>query len=136
LALFRAEGLFCQQEETSGNFWWVPSLSTYGYNNSTALVHFPSNHQPPTLLIMVKETYVLSVSAISTMLISSLPENITISSKYNLMHQKATSKRRTGKSKPDFLGYCCSVDSALYRALRLHPDKGGDPELFKEVTHA
>ena len=22
------------------------------------------------------------------------------------------------------------------RALRLHPDKGGDPELFKEVTHA
>lgn len=24
----------------------------------------------------------------------------------------------------------------LRRALRLHPDKGGDPELFKEVTHA
>ena len=24
----------------------------------------------------------------------------------------------------------------LCRALRLHPDKGGDPELFKEVTHA
>jgi hypothetical protein len=24
----------------------------------------------------------------------------------------------------------------LSRALRLHPDKGGDPELFKEVTHA
>jgi hypothetical protein len=23
-----------------------------------------------------------------------------------------------------------------FRALRLHPDKGGDPELFKEVTHA
>ena len=23
-----------------------------------------------------------------------------------------------------------------HRALRLHPDKGGDPELFKEVTHA
>ncbi|KAJ7210317.1 Hsp40-like protein, subfamily A, member 4, partial [Mycena pura] len=22
------------------------------------------------------------------------------------------------------------------KALRLHPDKGGDPELFKEVTHA
>ena len=28
------------------------------------------------------------------------------------------------------------VDMVLYRALRLHPDKGGDPELFKEVTHA
>jgi hypothetical protein len=28
------------------------------------------------------------------------------------------------------------VDRAFYRALRLHPDKGGDPELFKEVTHA
>ena len=25
---------------------------------------------------------------------------------------------------------------SLLRALRLHPDKGGDPELFKEVTHA
>lgn len=25
---------------------------------------------------------------------------------------------------------------SLRRALRLHPDKGGDPELFKEVTHA
>ena len=24
----------------------------------------------------------------------------------------------------------------FFRALRLHPDKGGDPELFKEVTHA
>lgn len=24
----------------------------------------------------------------------------------------------------------------MFRALRLHPDKGGDPELFKEVTHA
>jgi DnaJ family protein A protein 2 len=22
------------------------------------------------------------------------------------------------------------------RALRLHPDKGGDPDMFKEVTHA
>lgn len=28
------------------------------------------------------------------------------------------------------------ANSALHRALRLHPDKGGDPELFKEVTHA
>lgn len=26
--------------------------------------------------------------------------------------------------------------SYIFRALRLHPDKGGDPELFKEVTHA
>ena len=28
------------------------------------------------------------------------------------------------------------VIDASRRALRLHPDKGGDPELFKEVTHA
>jgi hypothetical protein len=26
--------------------------------------------------------------------------------------------------------------TTIERALRLHPDKGGDPELFKEVTHA
>ena len=39
---------------------------------------------------MVKESYVLSVSGIFRMLISGLPENITISSKYNPMHQKAT----------------------------------------------
>ena len=25
---------------------------------------------------------------------------------------------------------------SYFRALRLHPDKGGDPDLFKEVTHA
>ena len=29
-----------------------------------------------------------------------------------------------------------SLSSPFLRALRLHPDKGGDPELFKEVTHA
>jgi curved DNA-binding protein CbpA len=28
------------------------------------------------------------------------------------------------------------TDERVCRALRLHPDKGGDPELFKEVTHA
>jgi len=57
---------------------------------------------------MVKETYVLSMSGIFRKLISGLPENITISSKYNPMQQKATSKRRTGKSKAGFLGYCGS----------------------------
>jgi hypothetical protein len=30
----------------------------------------------------------------------------------------------------------CLVLTNVDRALRLHPDKGGDPELFKEVTHA
>lgn len=29
-----------------------------------------------------------------------------------------------------------NVIDSFRRALRLHPDKGGDPELFKEVTHA
>lgn len=29
-----------------------------------------------------------------------------------------------------------NVVDSFFRALRLHPDKGGDPELFKEVTHA
>jgi len=36
-----------------------------------------------------------------------------------LTPQRQTSRKRIGK-----------------KALRLHPDKGGDPELFKEVTHA
>lgn len=43
-----------------------------------------------------------------------------------------------GLSQKVVLFYCIMAFSAysFFRALRLHPDKGGDPDLFKEVTHA
>lgn len=65
-----------------------------------------------------------------------LTVNSTICSKSPRMCQRPTSRRLIAKSTRL---YDLPVDggaSYIYRALRLHPDKGGDPELFKEVTHA
>lgn len=56
------------------------------------------------------------------------------------MPRMQTSRRHIVKSKyPWLLSLARShppLTHPTQRALRLHPDKGGDPELFKEVTHA
>lgn len=53
------------------------------------------------------------------------------------MPRMQTSRRHIVKSKyPSMLSLARSLTHPTQRALRLHPDKGGDPELFKEVTHA
>lgn len=45
-------------------------------------------------------------------------------------------KKAYRKKSVFFHSLALSLSLSFLRALRLHPDKGGDPELFKEVTHA
>ena len=52
------------------------------------------------------------------------------------MHQRLISRRPIAKSQRILRESSVWLTLAFCRALRLHPDKGGDPELFKEVTHA
>lgn len=51
------------------------------------------------------------------------------------MQVKPTLRKPTARS-VFLLCFETRVQTFYRRALRLHPDKGGDPELFKEVTHA
>jgi len=54
------------------------------------------------------------------------------------MHRNLTSRRPIARSVSTWISFADFVGLTVvsFRALRLHPDKGGDPELFKEVTHA
>ena len=83
---------------------------------------------------MVKETYVLHVGH-STILISVLQKILRSPRSTTRRIRKRPQKGVPEKVTLSVLAIAI-VDSTLYRALRLHPDKGGDPELFKEVTHA
>lgn len=52
------------------------------------------------------------------------------------MPPNPTLKKPTARGS-SFSGFSLfSYSHSSSRALKLHPDKGGDPELFKEVTHA
>jgi len=44
--------------------------------------------------------------------------------------------KKAYRKKYQFFLSCLYYMLISYRALRLHPDKGGDHELFKEVSHA
>lgn len=52
------------------------------------------------------------------------------------MQARLTSKKPTARSMYQLPFKSHPGQTLYHRALRLHPDKGGDPELFKEVTHA
>ena len=90
---------------------------------------------------MVKETYVPARIRISDFL--SLKEraliisaNITSYLRLRPMSQKPTSKKPTEDCQYLHVFPTYSHAHYLCRALRYHPDKGGDPEYFKEVSHA
>jgi len=65
-----------------------------------------------------------------------IPANFTTFSRFLQLPRNPNWRRRIAKSRStsNNSGYLSHL--RLSRALRLHPDKGGDPELFKEVTHA
>ena len=123
-----------------GNFWRVPSLST----SVTAAQHCPLNLSSPFPLTTNTTHYHSSWSRKRTSFPrQASPECSYLACQKILRSPRSTTRcirKRPQKGVPEKVNQSflviTVVDSNLYRALRLHPDKGGDPELFKEVTHA
>jgi hypothetical protein len=83
---------------------------------------------------MVKETYVLHVR--HPAILTTSPQKILRSPRSTTRCFRKRLKEGVSEKVNQSLCVVTIVDSDVHRALRLHPDKGGDPELFKEVTHA
>jgi hypothetical protein len=127
--------------ERAGKFWRVLSLSLSDKESTQPVLFFIAFLTFPLTTSITphhhhgqRNVRPLSPAACTTLIFG--PQKI-------LRSPRSTTRRlgkRPQEGVPEKVNWSLCVlgivDRAFYRALRLHPDKGGDPELFKEVTHA